>query len=423
MCTKYLLEKASEMSENTSPTLLPRINIQAFCESNELSQTINEASADRRMIRVHLSVHMGGVGAAIAYYGERPTPDVLVVETDLSDDTQLLSILQRLSLVCRTETKVVVIGKRNDVALYRMLVSHGVSEYVVAPLDGIQLISVIAALFEAPDSKPRGRLCVFYGLRGGCGSSTISHNVSWHVAKQSDKDTLIVDMDMAFGTLALNYDKDTAKNIIDAIENLQTLDELYLERLLIKIENKLSILPAPCDLISGDFPPASSYDHLFDILSQLGATVIADLPHIWDEVTRNLLAGADEIILTALPDLASLRNTRNLLRFFSSIRANDKPPYLILNQINMPKRPEISRADFEKAINRKIDFTIPFDSSLFSEALNKGVMIAEISERESATHTFSEIAKEISSERPSEKSVKISSKTEKKKDGFMKFWS
>lgn len=132
---------------------IPRISIQAFCETESLQQSIGEFAADRRIARAHVKTHMGGTRAAIEFYQNAPTPNVVIVESDLDGDA-LVNELNLLADVCDAETKVIVIGSRNDVELYRRLIKFGVSEYLVTPLSTIDLISALGGMYTAPDAEP-----------------------------------------------------------------------------------------------------------------------------------------------------------------------------------------------------------------------------------------------------------------------------
>ena len=97
---------------------VPRISIQAFCETDGVAQPIERAGEDRRMSKAHLKVHMGGIATAIEFYQSAPTPNLIVLESR-SEPRQLLEQLGQLAEYCDPSTKVVVIGHYNDVGLYR----------------------------------------------------------------------------------------------------------------------------------------------------------------------------------------------------------------------------------------------------------------------------------------------------------------
>src|SRR6478736_5041006 len=137
--------------------LVPRINIQAFCEKPQTMESLQVAFADRRMARAHGSAIMGGISAAVRLYQTQSTPNLLLVEADTDRDA-LIASLGSLAEVCQPDTKVVVIGHVNDVILYRELIRRGVSEYIVAPVTPLQLIEIISSLYRSEKAVSIGRV-------------------------------------------------------------------------------------------------------------------------------------------------------------------------------------------------------------------------------------------------------------------------
>ena len=134
---------------------VPRISVQAFCETEGVARPIERAGEDRRMAKAHLKVHMGGLETAIDFYQTAPTPNLIILESR-KEPRELLDSLRQLADVCDPTTKVVIIGHYNDVWLYRELVKSGISEYVVAPVSLADVVGVISSIFVNPDAEPLG---------------------------------------------------------------------------------------------------------------------------------------------------------------------------------------------------------------------------------------------------------------------------
>ena len=112
----------------------------------------------------------------------------------------------------------------------------------------------------------------------------------------------------------------------------------------------LSILAAPATLDRCYDLSETSFDALIDLLRASMPYIVLDLPHVWTAWSRRMLVGADEVVIVASPDLANLRNAKNMLDTLRGARQNDPAPSLVLNGVGLPKRPEISTADFAKAV-------------------------------------------------------------------------
>ena len=383
-----------ESAELVQIAPLPRVSIQAFCETPDVAQAVEQAASDRRMEKAHLRVQMGGAPAAVEAYRNAATPNVIIIETDGGRDV-LIDCLDRLSEVCDVGTKVIVVGRVNDVLLYRELMRRGVSEYLVAPVPALEVVRSLSELFRTPDADPVGRTIAFVGAKGGAGSSTIAHNVAWTIARAFEQPTVVADLDLAFGTAGLDFNQDPPQGIADAVFAPDRLDSNLVDRLLTKCTQHLSLLAAPATLDRTYDFQADAFDGLYDILrSNLPYTVL-DVPHGWTAWSRRALVAADEIVIVASPDLANLRNAKNMLDLLRQQRPHDASPRLVLNQVGVPKRPEIKTTEFAKALDIEPSAAIAFEPQLFGTASNNGQMISEISASHKVNEVFLEIARQV----------------------------
>ncbi|SCM78197.1 Response regulator receiver protein [uncultured Pleomorphomonas sp.] len=370
---------------------VPRIAIQAFCETPEVADVLEQAAADRRMAKAHVKVHQGGVAAALDFYVAAPTPNLLFVETRERRE-QVLEQVDQLASVCDAGTKVVLIGHHNDVALYRDLMRRGVSEYMVAPFDLYDVIREIGEIYLSPDVKPVGRTIAFIGARGGAGSSTVAHNVAFSLSRGFDGGVVLADLDLPFGTASLDFNQEPPQTLADALAAGDRVDDVFLDRLLSKCADNLSLLAAPATLDRAFDHDEMAFDPILEAARVGAPAVILDLPHLWTGWVRRLLGAADDVVITAMPDLASLRNAKNLIDQLKIARPNDEAPRLVINQVGLPKRPEIKPADFQKALQLDPAAVIPFDAALFGTATNNGQMIAEINARSPIAQMFDALA-------------------------------
>jgi pilus assembly protein CpaE len=371
----------------------PRVSVQAFCETVETAAAVQSAGEDRRLGKAHLKIQMGGMAAAIEAYRAAPTPNVIILEADARGD--ILAGLDQLATVCDPGTRVVVIGRVNDVTLYRELVRRGVSDYVISPVNALDVVRSICNLFSAPEAKSIGRVIAVVGAKGGVGASTISHNVAWAIARDLAMDSVVADLDLAFGTAGLDYNQDPPQGIADAVFSPDRVDTAFIDRLLSKCTDHLSLLAAPATLDKVYDFGADAFDAIFDTLRTSMPCIVLDVPHQWSGWTRRALVSADDILVVAAPDLANLRNTKNMIDLLKASRPNDRAPLYCLNQVGVPKRPEISAGEFAKAIETQPIAAIPFDPQMFGSAANNGQMIAEISASHRTTEMFLQIAQRL----------------------------
>ncbi|ARQ56349.1 CtpF protein [Rhizobium sophoriradicis] len=384
-------EEAVRMADLEAMRPLPRISVHAFCESETLQQVMERCANDRRMAKVSLRITSGGIAAAANMFSGAPTPNLIILETKANVGS-LLAELAPLAAVCDPTTKVVIVGYYNDIGLYRELIRNGISEYMVQPVAMPDILAAMASIFVDPEAEPLGRSIAFIGSKGGTGASTIAHNCAFGISNLFSTETILADLDLPYGTANIDFDQDPAQGIAEAVFAPDRLDEVFLDRLLTKCSEHLSLLAAPSLLDRAYDFDGQAFQPVLDVLQRSAPVTVLDVPHAWSEWTRSVLASVDEVVITAVPDLANLRNTKNMLDALRKMRPNDKPPHLILNQVGMPKRPEISPSDFCEPLEIDPIAIISFDINLFGNAANSGRMISEVDPRSPTAETFSQIS-------------------------------
>lgn len=378
---------------------IPRISIHAFCVRPESAALIEQAAGDRRMARASVIVRDGGLEAAVENYQNQPTPSLVLVET--TDGAQrLLHLLDSLAQVCDPGTKVVVVGQTNDIALYRELMRRGVSEYITQPRSPLQVIRAVAALYADPAAPFIGRQIAFVGAKGGVGASTLAHNFAWSMAEKMQTATVLADLDLAFGTAGLDFNQDPVQGMLDALSQPDRLDPVLMDRMMVRCGDRLSLFAAPSTLDEDYEISAEAFEEVTQKIRGAAPFVVLDVPHVWGAWTRRVLLGSDDLVVVATPDLASLRNAKNIIDLVRGARPNDVPPRLVLNQVGVPGRPEIPVKDFGEALGVQPSLVLPFDPKPYGQAANNGQMLAEVAPKSKAAEGLEHLARLISRREP-----------------------
>ena len=373
---------------------LPNIAIQAFCERSETASAIHEMSRDWRMKRTNLKIFMGGLPAAIEYYHKEGTPALILIESGMRGN-ELFAQLDQLASVCDSGTQLIMIGATNDIKLYRQLLDKGISDYIVPPFHPLSMIRTISEHFSDPEKPFTGRVAAFFGAKGGVGSSTLAHNVAWCLAEGIQQETALIDLDSSWGTTGLDFAYDATQGLEEALAQPDRLDDTLLDRIMLRHTAKLSILPAAGALDSNPVMDPKAYETVVNGIRKISPISIVDMPHYWSEWTRNILTGADDVIITANCDLANLRNTKNLFDYLKAERPNDGLPILILNKTGRSKTHEISVKDFGAAVGIDPSLVIGFDPDSFFEAANDGKMLTEVKSAAATVNGLTYIANRI----------------------------
>jgi len=370
--------------------MIPHVSIRAFVHSPAASAAVDGALADRHLAHAQGESNFGGIAEAAAHYRQHVTPDVLIVEAE----QDVLAELPALADVCDSNTRVLVIGQTNDVTLYKCVMKQGVSEYLIAPIDTPALVDSLRGLYDDERQALKGKTYAFISSRGGAGSSVIAHSVAWLMAAHEDKPVLLADLDMAFGSASLSLDIQTKHKLTEALQDPAQMDAALLDRLLVPRGKHLRVLAASAALVEEELS-AASIRKLVELGRDSFSHTVLDLPGTWTPAVREALLAADAVVVTAIPDLVSLRNTRAILDFLARTRPNDPLPKLVLNQVKQRYRPELAATAFVDALRFEPTIIIKSDAEVFGKAANTGQTIPEVSSRSGAARGLSRLADEL----------------------------
>jgi len=385
-----VMAAAAAAASKVETLRIPHITIHGFCETPSLVSAMERAVADRRMSRASAKVLSGGIAAAIDLYHRETTPNLIIVE-NRAPIAELYGQLETLADVCVAGTKVIVIGNANDVGIYRELLFRGVTDYAVGPVDPLGIIALIWRAYQESETSRFGRLLAFVGATGGAGSSTIAQNVGATIARSYGCSVIFADLDLPFGTAGLGFDLNPSETIAQALNDGSRLDDLLLERLLTKHEDHLQVLTAPATLDQSHELAEDAFERVLDVAQANASFVVVDVPRVWTPWVRKTLLTADQVVITASPNLASFRNVKNLVEMLKKERLHDEPPKLVLNQIGIPKRAEIKPEQFADSLKIQPIACIPFDISV-ATAGNHGVMIADLAPKSAVAKSVLNIA-------------------------------
>jgi len=370
---------------------IPRIRIRAFSDRREIANLLQLVAADRRLAKTEFEIGPGGIDGAIAHCASSPSPNLLILDTTATP-TELLTKLDRLAEHVEEGSKVVIIGAANDIGLFRELMSRGVSEYLVAPLQPLQIIRAISSLYVNPEKPFAGKVISVVGAKGGVGASTVAHNIAWLIAERFQANTTMVDLDLSFGTGALDFNQEPQQSVAEALLAPDRVDEVFLDRLLMRQTERLMLFCAPATLEREFEIDPESFEIVIDRVRRSAPFVVLDLPHVWTPWVRQTLLSTDEAVVVATPELASLRNAKHMIDRMKNARPLDQTPIVVLNMTGVAKRIEIPVKDFGEALGIEPSFVLPFEPQMFGIAANNGQMIGEMAASSKIAVALEELA-------------------------------
>jgi pilus assembly protein CpaE len=341
----------------------------------------------------------GGLRNAVQSLSISASPAILMV--DLSESGDPLNDINALAEVCEPGTVVIAVGQVNDVRLYRDLLSSGIHDYLLKPLSAGQLrdsLTTAQAIFSAPKhadaaGEKQHIANAIVGTRGGVGASTLATSLAWLFSTEHNRSTALLDLDVHFGTGALCLDLEPGRGLTDAIENPSRIDTLFIERAMIRANDKLAIMSAEAPINAPLMTDGSAFLQLEEEFRSAFDVTVIDLPRNMLINFPHLLAEVGVVTLVTELTLASARDT---IRILSWLKANapSSQPMIVCNKVPQGTT-EISKADFEASIERKINFMIPLDQKAGVNAAKLGQTFAEANKSSKAVAALREIANAV----------------------------
>jgi len=353
-------------------------------------------------------IHKGGIANAVRSLSVMRSPEFLIV--DLSESEEPRGDISALADVCEPGTVVLAVGATNDVHLYRDLLSSGIHDYLLKPVDSGELresVSLMLTAMAAPaapevEREPaEQRKIAVVGCRGGVGASTVATGLAWILAEELHREAALLDLDIQFGTAALSFDLEPGRGLADALENPNRVDSLFIDRATLKVSERLSILGSELPLAEAmTFDPAAM-QHLQEELANSFQTLIVDLPRgVASAMAPSLDMYSDFVLVTDLT-LAATRDTIRLLAFLEQ-HAPGGRVHLVASKVAPAAQQEVSQKDFEASIERELDLLVPLDVKSAVAAAKQGKTLPQAMRHSKSVNQLRQLARRFTGEAAAE---------------------
>ncbi len=386
------------VAEITEDAPAPPIRIHACWDRPEIGKLLAQLGADHRLARADIDIARGGIESAFMHFSGRESPDLLILDSTLKR-AEMLAALDRLASAVHADCKIIILGVLNDIGLLRELALRGVSEYIVPPLNAGDLARAVCRLYAQNDQS---RVIAVVGARGGVGASTLAHNLAWSIAERQDACAALIELDLAFGGAVVNVGKsDDDKAVGDLLSAPpEAISAEALSRATIQHTKHLQSIRAPATLERMYDLSPDTVEKLVYHARRANPYVVLDLPHAWNGWVKQALASADDIVLVAAPDLASLRNCKGMLESLAALRPGKPAPPIVLSMVGAPKRPEVSFKDFSESVGAAPAAQISFDPMLFGLCETTSQMIGEAEPDSRAATAIDALAAALTGRKP-----------------------
>lgn len=310
-------------------------------------------------------VHQGDIETAVEYLKTSPSPEVLFI--DVASAESAPASFDKLADVCDPGVKVIVSGKVNEYSFYCWLVDMGISSYLLKPLTQTAIenayrkaTEVAAPMSAAPvqAAVANGKVISVVGARGGVGATTVCVNLAWLLAHQLEQKTALLDFDPQLGTVALSLDLEPGKGLRDALDKPERIDGLFMDRVMVKIDENLSILSTEEGVDEHIAPTAAAAEALLKQTRPKYSHIVVDVPRALTPFTRFALGNSDHIICVTELSLLGLRESLRYLEYCRDV-LKVPPPIFVANRVGVAGKHQMPLSEFEKGLTAKINYSIP----------------------------------------------------------------
>lgn len=312
-------------------------------------------------------------------------PHVILIDSDLGGANPINVILALSGRLPTTPILALVGGAAIEQA--RQAVLAGARGFVTKPIVAEDLLAALrlvltprGAAAEAGEAIS-GRVVVFCAPKGGTGRTTLAINTAIALHQLSREPVVLIDADYAAPAVDVALNLMAQKNIADLLPRMSRLDADLVASILAPHASGIRVLlaPPPADLSSPISLP--QVQQVLVWLKRMFPWVVVDLGLPLDDTAFAFLDGADRIIMSVLPEMVGLRNTRLMLEQLSMRGYPNEKVWLVLNRATI--RGGVPVADIEERLHVPVRYRIPDDQPLATHTINRGVPLV-MSHRNSA---------------------------------------
>jgi pilus assembly protein CpaE len=340
------------------------------------------------------AVQQGGPDMFAQMLGSSSPPKTAIVDIDQQADP--VAVTARMIALCGRECRLIIVGSKNDVTLYRRILNAGAVDYLVKPLSPDILNQAMAAALRAPaggkkQEAKETRIIIFVGARGGIGTSTIALNAGWVMAHELGLNTSLFDLDLHFGTSALSLDLDPGHGLRDIVSSPNRVDALMIASSIVPESDKFSILGAEEAVDEVTPLDGGAIAALLKEMRSNFDVIVIDMPRHMIATQKRLLASANEIVLVSDLTLAGIRDTLRIKSALGALGCVGRIS-IVGARVGANGAGQVTRAIFEKGIKGPIDVIVPEDSASLTTASNSGKALGSIAPRAALTKIVRDLA-------------------------------
>ncbi len=291
--------------------------------------------------------------------------------------------LKFLEVLPNKKSSMIIIGEQGNVELLTQALRAGVKDFIDEKEYEDKLLGVTSNVIKNVthnfNNRKVGQLNVFITARGGSGASFVASNVANLLSKEKEQKVALVDLDLQFGSIGLNFNMMPKYTLADAVKAIDELDNVSLEAYMLKYNDNLSLLlPSTSEiLLHGDISP-SKLESLLALLKVNFNQIVIDMPRLIDPSFSMVMERADHITLVVQQSLAQYRDALRLVKIINKdLEISLDKIVIVINRYDPKSSFRIE--DLKSLINHDKIYTIASDYEQVENASNLGVPLSESS--------------------------------------------
>jgi pilus assembly protein CpaE len=320
--------------------------------------------------------------------------DVLLASIDAAVPADVADCVRRLR-AAPAELRVVVLLRRADIAIIRLLLREGAADVLAAPAGEAALAIALDKLLSprgAAGPRQGGAIAAVIKAGGGVGATALCAQAGI-IAADRGASVCLADLDLQFGAASLYLDMPDAPTVSDCLAAGTDLNEISLTGLLKKHHSGLSLLAAPRQVTPLEALGPVQTAALLNALRLSFDTSIVDLPSVWTTWTNRVLQLSDQIVLVTHHTLPHLHMLRRQIETLTAQGLDDHPLTLVCNGLTREQSAALPLKAAQRALGRSYDVIVPEDRALMYAAVNQGVRLSAIQRRTRLERAVGELAR------------------------------
>lgn len=340
------------------------------------------------------TIHRGGLATAARLAGKAGPRQTIVAELG---ELTAQDAAESLRALAANSTQVIVLGLQNDVQLYRQILAAGAQEYLVLPVGAEDLAGVLNRRSLGAEPVAAAQVVGVTAVRGGAGASFAAANLAWLFAAQMDRDTVLLDLDLGFGTQAVDFDVQPTGGLIEALLNPDRIDETYLSATLAPIGTRLRLYSAEGPLGAEARDLTGRAPQLVGQLATAAQMVVVDLPRDLAVDALETVAACQDLVVLLSPAVSVARSYARFRQRMAQIAPETRlRPVLSLTRGDA----RLTRKEVESVLDEPLAGVIPNVAAAIARAAVAGKPLAALQPRNPAIAALGAVAQSLTGAPP-----------------------